>query len=129
MSYYLSIKKELRAQGWVNDLHKRSDLRPHPMRDFRLVPTHRLIARLGLTEWEDQACPLDESHFSPAQVSIPLQQHLGAPARALVSPGARVAAGDPIGAIPEGKLGAAVHASIRGRVTAVDDRRIEIQAE
>jgi Na+-translocating ferredoxin:NAD+ oxidoreductase RnfC subunit len=129
MSYYLAIKKELRAQGWANDQHKRSDLEPHPMRDFRLVPTHRLIARLGLTEWEGQACPLDEAGYSPEKVSIPLQQHLGAPARPLVSLGDRVAAGDPIGAIPEGKLGAAVHASIRGRVTAVGDRQIEILAE
>jgi len=129
MSYYVAIKKELRAQGWVNDRHKRSDLQPHPMRDYRLVPTHRLIARLGLTEWEEQACPFDEAGYSPEKVSIPLQQHLGAPARPLVSPGDRVTVGDPVGAIPEGKLGAAVHASIRGRVTAVSDTRIDIQAE
>ena len=129
MSYYVAIKKELRAQGWVNDRHNRSELRPHPVRDYRLVPTHRLIARLGLTEWEEQACPLDEAAYSPERVSIPLQQHLGAPAGPLVSPGDRVVVGDPIGAIPEGTLGAAVHASIRGRVTAVSDTRIDIQAE
>lgn len=129
MSYYVAIKKELRAQGWVNEVHKRSDLQPHPVRDCRLVPTHRLIARLGLTEWERQECPLDEADWCPERVSIPLQQHLGAPARPLVAPGDRVAPGDPIGAIPEGKLGAAVHASIRGRVVAVSDERIEIKAE
>jgi Na+-translocating ferredoxin:NAD+ oxidoreductase RnfC subunit len=129
MSYYVAIKKELRALGWVNEEHKRSDFRPHPMREFRLVPTHRLIARLGLTEWEDQACPLDEADYRPARVSVPLQQHLGAPARPLVSAGDRVAVGDPIGAIPEGKLGAAVHASIRGRVTGVGDGQIAILAE
>jgi Na+-translocating ferredoxin:NAD+ oxidoreductase RnfC subunit len=129
MSYYLAIKKELRAQGWVNEQHKRSDLQPHPMRDFRLVPTHRLVARLGLAEWEDQACPLDEADYRPERVYIPLQQHLGAPARPLVSVGDRVALGDPIGGIPEGKLGAAVHASIRGRVTGVGAGQIVISAE
>jgi Na+-translocating ferredoxin:NAD+ oxidoreductase RnfC subunit len=129
MSYYTGIKKELRTQGWVTQEHKHSDLQPHPMREYRLVPTHRLIARLGLTEWEDQTCPLDEADYRPARVSIPLQQHLGAPASPMVAVGDRVAVGDPIGAIPEGKLGAAVHASIRGRVTSVGDGQIVILAE
>ena len=61
MAYYVAIKQELRAQGWVNEVHKRTDFQPHPTREYRLVPTHRLIARLGLTEWEHQVCPLDET--------------------------------------------------------------------
>jgi Na+-translocating ferredoxin:NAD+ oxidoreductase RnfC subunit len=126
MSYYVSIKNELRAQGWNNEVHKRAGLQPHPMREYRLVPTHRLIARLGLTEWEHQACPLDETDHRPAQVIISLQQHIGAAARALVSVGDRVAAGDRIAEIPEGKLGANVHASITGRVAKVSAAAIEI---
>jgi Na+-translocating ferredoxin:NAD+ oxidoreductase RnfC subunit len=129
MSYYVGIKAELRAQGWVNVVHKRTDFQPHPMREYRLVPTHRLIARLGLTEWEDQICPLDESDYRPAQVTIPLQQHLGAPAQPLVRVGDRVAVGDPIGQIPEGKLGANVHASIAGRVVSVGDDAVKIVSE
>ncbi len=126
MSYYVAIKQELRAQGWVNQVHKRTDLQPHPMREYRLVPTTRLIARLGLREWEHQVCPLDEGDYRPAQVRIPLRQHTGAPAEPVVRAGDRVAVGDLLARIPEGKLGANVHASIAGRVEAVGGTSIEL---
>ena len=129
MAYYVSIKEELRAQGWTNEVHKRADFEPHPMREYRLVPTHRLIARLGLVEWEHQACPLDEADYRPERVSIPLRQHIGAPAKPVVSAGQQVAAGDLIAGIPEDALGASVHASIAGRVSkVVDGVAVEIEA-
>jgi hypothetical protein len=128
MAYYLSIKQELRTQGWVNEVHKRTELEVHPTREYRLVPTHRLIARLGLTEWEHQVCVLDETDYRPELVSIPLQQHIGAPARPVVDVGDRVARGELIGQIPEGKLGANVHASIAGRVSRVGEASIQIVA-
>jgi len=126
MSYYVAIKQELRAQGWVNEVHKRADFEPHPTREYRLVPTHRLTARLGLTEWEHQTCPLDEADYRPERVLIPLRQHIGAPARPVVSIGDRVAAGDLIAQIPEDALGAAIHASITGRVSRIDSTALEI---
>jgi Na+-translocating ferredoxin:NAD+ oxidoreductase RnfC subunit len=54
------------------------------------------------------------------QVSIKLQQHLGQPAVPVVQAGDRVKKGDLIGEIPEGALGARVHASIDGTVESVD---------
>jgi Na+-translocating ferredoxin:NAD+ oxidoreductase RnfC subunit len=128
MAYYVSIKDELRKQSWVNEVHKRTDFQPHPMREYRLAPTNRLIARLGLTEWEHQACELDETDYRPARVSIPLLQHIGAPAEPMVTVGAQVATGDLIAQIPKGKLGANVHASISGRVSQVSREAIEIVA-
>lgn len=128
MAYYVAIKQELRAQGWVNEVHKRTELEPHPVREYRLVPTHRLIARLGLSEWEHQVCPLDETNYQPGRVSIPLQQHIGTPATPLVAAGQQVAVGDLIADTPEGKLGANVHASIAGRVTQVSGDAIKIVA-
>jgi Na+-translocating ferredoxin:NAD+ oxidoreductase RnfC subunit len=129
MAYYVSIKGELRAQGWVNEVHKRADFEPHPMREYRLVPTHRLTARLGLVEWEHQSCPLDEADYRPGRVSIPLRQHIGAPAKPVVSVGQRVSVGDPIGQIPGDALGASVHASIAGRVSkVVEGTVVEIEA-
>jgi Na+-translocating ferredoxin:NAD+ oxidoreductase RnfC subunit len=128
MAYYVRIKGELRAQGWVNEVHKRSDLEPHPTREYRLVPTHRLIARLGLSAWEHQAAPLDETEYRPPRVSIPLHQHIGVPARPTVSVGDRVGAGDVVAQIPEGQLGAPVHASIAGQVSSVGEASIEIVA-
>jgi hypothetical protein len=128
MSYYVSIKQELRAQGWSNEVHKRADLEPHPTREYRLVPTHRLTARLGLTEWEHQSCPQDETDYRPERVSIPLQQHIGAPGRPVVSVGDRVAVGDLIADIPKDGLGATIHASLAGRVSQVDATTVEIVA-
>jgi Na+-translocating ferredoxin:NAD+ oxidoreductase RnfC subunit len=55
----------------------------------------------------------------PAVYRIPLQQHLGAPAEPAVRPGERVQAGQLIGTIPAGKLGAPVHASVTGTVRSV----------
>jgi Na+-translocating ferredoxin:NAD+ oxidoreductase RnfC subunit len=129
MAYYVSIKQELRAQGWVNEVHKRTDFQPHSTREYRLVPTHRLIARLGLTEWEDQVCPLDETDYRPVRVIVPLRQHIGAPATPVVKVGDRVAVGDLVAAIPTGKLGASLHASIAGRVARIDGSALEIVAQ
>jgi len=129
MAYYVAIKKELRAQGLVSNAHQQRDLTPHPMREYRLVPTDRLTARLGLTEWAHQSCPLDGAEYQPARASIPLCQHAGAPAVPVVTAGARVARGDLIARIPEGKLGAAVHASIDGRVARISDTAIDLERE
>jgi len=129
MAYYVSLKEELRAQGWVNEVHKRTDLEAHPMREYRLVPTQRLIARLGLTAWEQQLCPLDKADYRPAGVTIPLAQHIGAAAKPLVSVGDQVVVGDLIAQIPAGKLGANVHASLAGRVSQVSETAIQIVGE
>jgi len=128
MAYYQEIKRQLAAQGWENVIHKRSDLTPHPMREYRRVPMKRLVARLGLTEYEECACPLDEHEYQPQRVAIPLKQHIGAPSQPVVKIGDRVQRGDLIARIPEGKLGANVHASISGKVEAVTGERIVIAA-
>jgi len=54
----------------------------------------------------------------PKEVTIPLLQHLGAPAKAIVEPKAEVILGEKIGE-PQGFVSAAVHASISGVVRAV----------
>jgi Na+-translocating ferredoxin:NAD+ oxidoreductase RnfC subunit len=129
MAYYKEIKRQLAAQGWENVVHKRSDLTPHPMREYRRVPMERLVARLGLTEYEEECiCPLDEREYQPRRVTIPLKQHIGAPSQPLVKTGDRVERGDLIAQIPEGKLGANIHASISGRAEAVTGEHIVIAA-
>ncbi len=91
----------------------------HPMRPYRQVPTAMLKRRLGLEEW-DRAAPLVREKMIVDRVVLPLDQHLGAPATAVVKVGDEVTIGDVIAAVPEGRLGAWVHASIDGRVTAVN---------
>lgn len=128
MAYYQEIKRQLAAQGWENVVHKRSDLTPHAMRQYRRVPMERLVARLGLTEYEECACPLDEREYQPQSVAILLKQHIGAPSQPVVKPGDRVQCGELIAQIPEGKLGANVHASISGRVEVVTGEHVVIAA-
>lgn len=101
-------------------------IEPHPMADFRRVPMGRLIARLGLSEFEN-AGPLIEHTFHPRSVRLPLKQHAGAPAVPVVQSGVSVNVGDLL-AMPEaGKLGARIHASIAGAAK-VEQDAIVIQA-
>ena len=52
----------------------------------------------------------------PATVTIPLSQHIGAPAVACVNVGDEVTLGQKIGDVAEGMLGCPVHASVSGKV-------------
>lgn len=54
----------------------------------------------------------------PAKVVIPLQQHIGAPCKALVKEGDEVLTGQKIGE-PGGHVSAPVHASLSGKVSAI----------
>ncbi len=99
---------------------------PHPMAEFRRVPMRRLIARLGLGEFNNIG-PLVEHTFAPHSVSLPLKQHAGAPAVPVVKCGDRVRVGDLLAAPEAGKLGARIHASINGVVT-VGKEAIRIEA-
>lgn len=59
----------------------------------------------------------------PSTLIIPLQQHIGAPAKPLVAIGDRVLKGQ-ILAIPEGYVSAPVHASSSGTVIAIEERPV-----
>jgi len=112
------IKQELLAQG-VRRSPSSEAYRPSAFRDVRKIPTLRLMERLQVRAYDVHPEFLSEP-LSVEKVSIPLSQHIGAPAEPLVKAGDRVRRGDLIGRIPEGALGAAVHASIDGVVTGVD---------
>jgi electron transport complex protein RnfC len=59
----------------------------------------------------------------PAELVLPLVQHLGAPAEPCVAPGDRVLGGQTL-ARPDGPVSAAVHAPTSGRVVAVEPRPV-----
>lgn len=84
-------------------------------RGYRLVPTKRLVARLGLHDF-DKPAPMTEVQMKPEVVHIATRQHVGAPAIPVVAVGDHLQLGQLIGKIPEGSLGAEVHASISGTV-------------
>ncbi len=128
MRFYQSVKRELAAAGWKNDKHHRADLAVDPFRMGRMVPTERLAERLGVLAYHQGPVAWDESERRVDRVAIRLRQHIGVPARASVEVGDRVRLGQKIGEPPEGKLGAAIHASIDGRVSQISNDTIMIEA-
>jgi len=91
----------------------------HPMGEYRRVPTRRLMLKLGLTDFNNVG-PLTDLPIHPQRVTLPLKQHVGAPAIATVKVGDRVREGDLIAKPAEKALGARIHASIDGIVRAVN---------
>ena len=90
------------------------------------VPVKRLIARAWAWRHSMPRRRIRMRDCGPKRVLLPLRQHVGKPAEATVKPGERVRRGDVVGEIPEKALGARIHASIDGVVTAVDARGVEI---
>ncbi len=66
--------------------------------------------------------PIGEASI-PAQLTIPLQQHIGAPAKPLVAVGDKVLKGQMI-AQAEGFVSAPVHATSSGTVVAIEERAV-----
>ncbi len=93
-------------------------------REFRKVPVQRLKAKLGLSQYDIPA-PLIDGIPEIKSVKIPLSQHIGAPARPVVSENDVVTKGHKIAEAAEG-LSVAIHASIDGVVEKVSDREIVI---
>lgn len=111
-------KADLREKGikWEG----RREVEPHPMYEYRRTPLKQLVQRLGVVEY-DVPTPFERVELSPRRVTLPLSQHIGAPAEPVVNVGQSVARGDVIGEMPAGKLGARLHASIEGVVTEVGE--------
>ncbi len=110
---------DLRAAGkgrWEGE----PEIRVHPMKEYRRVPMSLLVRRLGVETYDADA-PWQAIEVNPRRVDIPLKQHAGRPATPVVRVGDRVRASDLLADVAEGELGAPVHASIDGRVTAVTD--------
>lgn len=90
------------------------------------VPVSRLIARLGVSEY-DVPAPLVDKTLSTDCVRIALRMGVGAPSVPKVAVGDKVRKNQLVADIAEKKLGVKMHASISGTVTAVTDEYIEIR--
>lgn len=119
-----AVKQELWKAGVKNE-QDQSKITPSALRQYRQIPTKRLIGRFRLMEIPLKTV-LGERVMTPKLVKIPLKQHIGVPAEPVVKIGDRVEVGQLIGHIPQNKLGANVHASIAGEVLKIDDN-IHIQ--
>lgn len=116
------LKRELRAQNQRYE----GPLNPaDEMAKYRLVPVKRLIAKLGLTSWYQEA-PLTAGEPDIEKTTLLLRQHIGASAVPCVQKGERVARGQCVADIPQGALGAPVHASIDGIVCDITEQAITV---
>ncbi len=116
-------KSSLRAAGIK--FEQKRPVTVHPMKEYRRVPLHMLRRRLQVEQYEAEA-PYEDIRVEPARVRINLSQHVGKAARAILSAGAKVRRGDVVGCVEAKDLGATVHASIDGTVSAVTDSYVEI---
>ena len=123
-SLMADYKNGLRAAG----IKPPQGVVPKPVgaeREYRKVPMERLMARLDLTKYNKEA-PLNDEVVDMKKVRIMLSQHIGAPATAIVKVGEQVERGQMI-AEPGQGLSVAIHASISGTVTEVNDKCIVIE--
>lgn len=119
------LKREFGAKGRRYPRAPKSyDLRTDYQ--IRRVTGKRLLLRMGLDMY-DRPAPLQPFRQPVPTVTLPLRQHIGAPCVAVVAPGARVQTGDLVAQVPDGKLGAPIHASIDGVVTLVTAEFIRIE--
>lgn len=108
------------GQAKIKNPHNTKPERSRINREYHLIPTKRLLYRLGLDKYDVKA-PLEAAPVTTNNVEILLSQHIGAPAKPVVAVGTTVNKGDVIAVIPEGAaVGANLHASISGQVYAVD---------
>jgi Na+-translocating ferredoxin:NAD+ oxidoreductase RnfC subunit len=120
------MKKELMAKG-IRNPHNRQPTEVRHAYPYTKIPKKRALARTGLLGYY-QHLHFKERTTTIRRVELLLSQHIGAPSHPVVKEGAFVNKGDLVAGIPEGKLGANLHASISGRVTQVAADRIVIEA-
>lgn len=77
-----------------------------------------------MASWYDLKIDTLKRRNAGTRVEIPVSMHIGAPSEPVVQAGDRVQAGQLIAKIPEGAMGANIHASISGRVVSVGQRII-----
>ena len=120
-----ALKKEIRKLPGITQVQAHP---VHGCREYRKLPSGRLVSRLSLGPWDVSAGWAGELP-TPRSVTLPLKQHVGSAAVPAVKAGDRVRAGDVVGSIPEGSLGAPVHASVSGTVMAAGESIIILSEE
>lgn len=106
---------------------QQKEVKVHPIKEGRRVPLKQLIMKLNLQDYDSEA-PFVTNNISINRVRIPLQQHIGQPAQAIVKKGEMVEEGQKIGKVPDGELGANIHASITGKVKEITEQSISIES-
>lgn len=122
-----ALKKEI--NGNPKDVAKGKLIR-HRYTDYRRVPVKRLMGKLNILQYDVHPKAIELSEVVDGQkIGLNLQQHIGAPSIPVVKEGDCVEKGQLIADIPENALGAALHASIGGKVVKIDKKTIHLVKE
>lgn len=124
-----AFKEKLRAAGIK---YQGKVLNEDPLHYERSIPTSRLIQRLGLQTFNLSAPWKEDLTVNAAEimtVDIPLRQHIGVHAVPVVKKGQHVTEGELIADIPQGQLGARIHASITGKISKVTPEQVQIHRD
>ncbi len=106
---------------------QRKPVKVHPIKEGRRVPLKQLILKLKLQDYDVEA-PYNSDKIPVKKARIPLQQHIGIKATAIVKKGEIIKEGQMIGKIPDGELGANIHASINGKIKEATEEYILIES-
>lgn len=124
---FMSLRKEL-VEAKIANPHHRRELEPNSSRETRLVPMNRMVSRVSLTHYAAIAPEFDANSYDVERVRLGLRQHIGAPAKPVVTVGQRVEEGELVADIPAtAGLGSRIHASIPGEVVSVTAEEIVIE--
>ena len=116
--------KEILAKNKLRYQHK-GELKADPDREYRMLPSERFKARIGVARYDTGIPEFRAETFVPSHIELPLRQHIGAPAKPVVKVGDTVTAGQLI-AQADGLISANIHTSIDGRVLEVTDAHVII---
>lgn len=113
------LKQELGRKGVRYEGDREIDPENRAWREARRIPVPRLASRIGISRYMG-IVPAACEGPAPEYVDLPLKQHIGVPAEPVCKPGDSVRRGQVVAEVPEGSLGARLHAGIDGIVVHVD---------
>jgi len=119
------VKKELGNLG-VRYEGDKKEFVVDALREYKAVSPKNILIKLGLSQYDKYELNKMKT-IDIDEVFIPLSMHIGAPSEQVVNVGDTVNIGDLIAKIPEGALGANIHASIAGVVISTGNHKIQIK--
>jgi Na+-translocating ferredoxin:NAD+ oxidoreductase RnfC subunit len=119
----MQVRADVAAKGMK--YQPKGPVEPHEDRDFRLLPNKRFKSMIGVAQFDRMVPRLSEDELTVPKLSLPLKQHVGAPAQPVVEVGSCVRAGEVIAQAQAG-ISAHIHAPADGRVVRITDKSIEL---
>ncbi|QAT40377.1 4Fe-4S dicluster domain-containing protein [Clostridium sp. JN-9] len=113
------LKGELRKKG-IKYSAESKEYNTRDYMDYKQIDVSRLVGRLNVSRYTMKNINEAEEYI-PAEVSIPLKQHIGMTANAVVNAGDTVTKGQLIASVKYEDMGANIHASIDGTVISVGE--------